>query len=158
MGTLEDAIEKLAEPVLARMGLELVDLELGRTGGRLLVRLFIDRANREAGGVSVRECGDFNLALGRLLDVEGVLQESHVLEVSSPGLDRRIRKLRDFRRHQGETVTVHLKAPRDGRKKVKGRIALADEDGITIEAQGLSFRLRHDEISRANLEYRFEDE
>jgi ribosome maturation factor RimP len=158
MGALEDGIEKLAEPLLAEKGLELVDLELARSGGRLLVRLFIDRADRREGGVTVEECGDFNLALGRLLDVEGLLAESHVLEVSSPGLDRRIRKLRDFLRHRGQTVTVRLKTPRDGRRKVKGVIAAADGEGITVEAEAGAVRVRHDEISRANLEYRFEDE
>jgi ribosome maturation factor RimP len=157
MTALSERLEKLAEPVLAEMGLELVDLELSRSGGRLLVRLFLDRVEREHGGVSVEECGDFNLALSRLLDVEGLIEESYVLEVSSPGLDRRIRKLRDFLRYMGETATVFYKVPVAGRKKARGKIIGADENGISLETGEGVLKIGHDEIARAKLLYRFEE-
>ena len=130
---LEQAITELAEPRLAEQGLELVDLELGWQAGRRWVRLFIDRVNRDQGGVTVAECGEFNTLISRLLEVEELITESWLLEVSSPGLNRRLRKVKDFQARLGEKVTVVVKAAQDGHKRFRGRLAAADESGVTVE-------------------------
>lgn len=155
METLEEKLAAKAEPLLAEMGLELVDLELGRQGQRLLVRLFIDRRDRSRGGVSVDECGGFNLAFGQLLEVEDLIASGYVLEVSSPGLNRRVRKLDDFKRFIGETVSLTSREKIEGRRHFKGELVEADEAGITLEANGERMVIAHSLIARACLE-RFE--
>jgi ribosome maturation factor RimP len=156
MRTIEESIEKLAEPLLDEQGLELVDYELERRSGRLWVRLFIDRKQTSGGGITVDECGDFNLAFSQILDVEELIPESYTLEVSSPGVDRRIRKLKDFIKYMGRTLRVVLNNPERGRKKVTGRLVEADEEGVTLEVDKELFTISHSSIKRANLEYRFD--
>lgn len=153
---LEQAIAELAEPRLAEQGLELVDLELGWQGGRRWVRMFIDRVNRAEGGVTVAECGEFNTMMSRLLDVEELITESWLLEVSSPGLNRRLRKVKDFQARLGEKVTVVVKAAQDGHKKFRGILAAADESGVTVETGSGLVTISHENLARANLEYEFE--
>lgn len=156
MRTVEESIEKLAEPLLGEQGLELVDLELERRAGRLWVRLFIDRKQTSGGGITVDECGDFNLAFSQLLDVEELIPDSYTLEVSSPGVNRRIRKLKDFMKYMGQTLRVVLNNPAPGRKKITGRLVEADEEGVTLEVDKERFTISHSSIKRANLEYRFD--
>ena len=156
MRDLAESIDRLAKPVLDEFGLELVDIELKRQGRRLWVRLFIDRLNQDQGGITVEECGDFNQALSQLLDVEELIPESYLLEVSSPGLDRRVRKLEDFLRFVGNSLTVVLKEAYSGRKKIKGTLVGADEQGITIETGDERLEIAHGSIERANLQYRFD--
>src|SRR4030042_1202169 len=93
MMELTTRVEALAEPLLKERVMELVDLEVTRLGRKLLVRLFVDLVE---GGITVEDCEELNRALSRLLGVEDFLAESYILEVSSPGLNRRLRKPRDF--------------------------------------------------------------
>ena len=157
MKTLEQSLRRLAQPLLHDLGLELVDLEFSRQRGRLWLRMFIDRAERESGGITVDECGDFNMAMSRLLDAEELIPESYVLEVSSPGINRRIRKLEDFLRFLGERVTVVSKEQLRGRKRFRGRLMAADEEGVWVEVDGERFFIPHQDIARTNLEYSFEE-
>lgn len=154
MKSTEDSIHGLVEPLLRGRGLELVDMELARKGAKLWVRLFVDR---EQGGITAEELGRVNQDLGRLLDVEEPVAESYLLEVSSPGLNRRIRKVKDFKSRVGERVTMAIKSPVEGKKRIKGTIAKADEDGVTVEIDGEKIAVPHSNIVRANLEYRFDE-
>jgi ribosome maturation factor RimP len=155
MDELGARIEALAEPVLREQGLELVDLEVTRQGRKLWIRFFIDRA--AGGGVTVPELGGFNLAISRLLDVEDMISEAYTLEVSSPGLDRRVRRLADFVRFQGRRVHLVAREPIAGRRKFQGRILRADEQGVTVEVDGSEVTVAHGNIAKANLEYAFDD-
>jgi ribosome maturation factor RimP len=148
---LEKKITALAEPLLREQGLEQVDLELSRQGSKLWIRFFVDRV--AGGGVTVNECGEFNLAISRLLDVEDIVSGSYMLEVSSPGLDRRVRRVEDFIRFTGRRVSMSLREPVAGRKKLKGLIVGADALGVTVMVEGLELKVPHGSIARANLEY-----
>ena len=148
---LEKRITLLAEPLLREQGLEQVDLELSRQGSKLWIRFFVDRV--AGGGVTVNECGEFNLAISRLLDVEDIVSGSYMLEVSSPGLDRRVRKVEDFVRFAGHSLTMSLREPVEGRKKLKGLIVSADALGVTVLVDGQELKVPHRSIARANLEY-----
>src|SRR5512138_3832653 len=107
------SLETVVEPVVAGMGYELVDLQAGN-GGRML-RLFIDKP----GGIGVEDCAAVSRQLSRVLEVEGVDYER--LEVSSPGLDRPLRKESDFARFVGQKAQLRMRTPgEDGRRKYIG--------------------------------------
>jgi ribosome maturation factor RimP len=137
---------ELLEPALAAMGFELADLDahLGRRG---LLRLYIDRD----GGVTVDDCQRVSEQVGALLDVEDPLPGSYVLEVSSPGFDRRLRTRAHFERFVGERVRIELKDPRDGRRNFVGRLSGVEDDDALLEADGQVWHLPLNDIAVARL-------
>jgi ribosome maturation factor RimP len=137
-------IEQLIEPVLHDYGLELVDFEWRQTRPRGLLRVFVDRP----GGVAIHDCERVSRELGDLLDAEGVMAEAYDLEVSSPGLDRLLRKDREFRWAIGKRVRCVLG---DGRE-VLGRLVAATEAGLVVEGNGERLELPRGEIAKARLE------
>jgi len=131
-------------PVVAGMGFELVDLQASN-GGRLL-RLFIDKP----GGVGVEDCAAVSRQLARVLEVEGVDYER--LEVSSPGLDRPLRKAADFARFAGQKAEVRMRtADASGRRRFVGVLRGADAERVTLEADGQTLALAIGDIDRAKL-------
>jgi ribosome maturation factor RimP len=137
-------LEKVVEPVVAGMGYELVDLQASN-GGRLL-RLFIDKA----GGIGVEDCAAVSRQLSRVLEVEGVDYER--LEVSSPGLDRPLRKERDFARFAGHKAEVRMRtADPSGRRKFVGTLRAAAQGRLHLELDGRTVELALDDVERARL-------
>jgi ribosome maturation factor RimP len=136
----------LLEPAVAAMGLELADIDvhLGRRG---LLRLFIDRE----GGVTVDDCQRVSEQIGAWLDVEDPLPGSYVLEVSSPGFDRRLRKLAHFGRFSGENAKIELKDARDGRRRFTGRLVGVEGSEVLLEVDGELTRLPFGDIAVARL-------
>jgi ribosome maturation factor RimP len=118
--------------------------------------VFVERLDLSRGGVTVDELGDANHVLGRVLDDEDMVPETYLLEVSSPGVNRRIRWLADFQGAVGETVTVTTREPLAGRRKFRGKLTAAGEEGITVTEEGKEFVVPLNSIDRANLEYNFE--
>jgi ribosome maturation factor RimP len=133
----------LLEPALASLGFELVDFELSRSGG--MIRVFIDRA----GGVSVDDCAIVSNHLTRLFAVEGI--DYSRLEVSSPGLDRPLRRAKDFRRFAGERVQVRMRVPVDGRKNFVGVLRGASEAQVELEVDGALLSLNLAQLDKARL-------
>ena len=121
-------------------------------GKRLRLRYFIDRLE---GGITVDELAEVNNELGALLDLESKVNESYVLEVSSPGLDRRLRKLKDFVKYLDHTIVVEATEKINERRNFKGKLVGADAQGITLVIDGESVFIPHNKIKRANLEYQF---
>ena len=136
-------IRGVLESTVQGLGYELVDLDLSRTGA--LIRVFIDRA----GGVDVDDCAAVSNQLSRLLAVEGV--EYDRLEVSSPGLDRPLKKLADFQRFAGERAMVKMRLPLQGRKNFVGVLRGADADGIRLEVDGAVMSLDLSLVDKARL-------
>lgn len=130
------------ETTLGSLGYELVDLELSRSG---LVRVFIDKP----GGITVEDCATVSHHLTRVFAVEGFAYER--LEVSSPGLDRPVKRLEDFARFAGQEVSVKLKLPREGRRRLAGRIAGIEDGSVLIEFEGKRWSVAMTEIDRARL-------
>ena len=130
------------EQTLGSLGYELVDLELSRSG---LVRVFIDKP----GGITVDDCAAVSNHLTRVFEVEGFDYER--LEVSSPGLDRPLKRLADFERFAGRDATVRLKLPREGRRRLEGRIAGVEGGAVTIEFEGKRWSVAMGDIDRARL-------
>ena len=136
-------LETLLEHTLSGLGYEMVSLERQRGGG--LIRVFIDRM----GGVNVDDCARVSNHLTRLFAVEGV--DFGRLEVSSPGLDRPLKRLEDFRRFQGERAQVKMRVPVQGRKNFVGVLRGATESEISLEVDGALLSLDWSQLDKAKL-------
>jgi ribosome maturation factor RimP len=144
---VRDELKNLLEPVVEGLGYELTDLEV-KVGGRDgVLRLFIDKPN----GVGLEDCEAVSRQVSATLDVEDPLPGHYVLEVSSPGLDRKLTKFEHFQRFTGEVIKVKLRFPIDGRRNYRGPLKSATEENIEVEVDGESFRLPLATIESARL-------
>ena len=125
-------LTNLIEPAVERLGYELSDLELQLVGRNGVVRLFIDKPD----GVGLEDCERVSRQVSAILDVEDPLPGHYTLEVSSPGLDRKLTKPEHFQRFIGETVKVKLRFPLAGRRNFRGEITGADDENIEIAVDG----------------------
>ncbi len=155
-----DKLLALAESTLAPMGFELVDLEYRTEGRDWILRLFIDRE----GGVTLDDCADVSREFGALLEVEDILHHAYRLEVSSPGLDRPLKKAADFERFRGHLVKVKTLESVDPdqrghtRKTFLGEL-LGFENGVVslrqTDKKGGVVAIPIEGIAKANLEPEF---
>lgn len=148
MGKIEDKCDELARQVARGQGVEVEDVELLGRGRRTLLRVTIDKD----GGVTLDDCEAFSKDFGALLDVENPLGGPYTLEVSSPGLDRPLRKVEDFRKQAGKLARVVTKQKVQGQSFFVGRIAAVDSDGVRLAVGDKEVRISFDNISRARLE------
>ena len=132
------------EPALTGLGYELVDVQASN-GGRML-RLFIDKP----GGITVEDCATVSRHLTRLLAVEGIDYER--LEVSSPGLDRPLRKGADFARFAGHKAEVRMRTPdATGRRRFVGVLRGAQDGQVEMDLEGNKVQLKLEDVERARL-------
>ena len=151
--TIEARARSLCEPLIAAEGLELLDLEYVREQGGWVLRLYVDLPG---GVVGVEECARASHAVDRALDVEDVVPTGYSLEVSSPGLDRPLKKPLHFQQAKGKKVKVKTFGPlfEPPRKNFVGLLAEADAEGVVVEVEGAGpFRLRYQDIAKANLQF-----
>lgn len=154
----------MIESTAVGLGYELVDVELANHGRQL--RVFIDRAEDGAGdrpgpdqmaatdapgrpGVTLIDCERVTRQLQRVLEVEGI--EYGRLEVSSPGLDRVLRKPADFRRFAGARAEVRLRVPRDGRRRFVGVVRAASDEVVELEVEGALVSFAFSDMDKARL-------
>ena len=144
---LRERLIELTEPLLARLGYEMVDLEFapGRSGATL--RVFIDRDS----GTGIEDCERVSREMSAMLDVEDPVPMAYTLEVSTPGADRVLRKPAHFERFQNERIWVELKAPRGSRRRYTGTLASANPAGIVVVVDGEPVNIGFDEIECARL-------
>ena len=144
---MREGLTALIEPVVERLGFELVELEYGSGRGHALLRVFIDRE----GGITVDDCTRVSRELSALLDIEDPIPTAYTLEVSSPGFDRLLRTRAHFGRFVGSRVYVELKEPRAGRRRYTGTLLTVDEAGIALEVDREHVAVAFDEIGKARL-------
>ena len=145
VATISSAVddrENWLRETLESLGYELVDLELSRSG---LMRVFIDSPK----GISVEDCARVSNHLTRAFAVEGIDYER--LEVSSPGLDRPLKRLEDYTRFAGQQASLRLRLPREGRRRFEGRIAGVEGDEVVLEVEGQRQSFAIGDIDRARL-------
>jgi ribosome maturation factor RimP len=135
-------VARLVETTLAGLGYELVDLEVS---GRGLMRVFIDKPE----GISLDDCERVSNQLTRLFAVEGVEYER--LEVSSPGLDRVLKKEADFVRFQGQKANIKLRIPLEGRKNFIGVLGVLQDGTLQLEVDGAQVAIELSNVDRARL-------
>jgi len=146
---LAGKIRELIEPAIDSMGVELDDMELGRMKGKILLRVYIEKQ----GGVSIDDCEKVSREIATVLDVEDPIPGAYVLEVSSPGLDRPLRKPRDFIRFSGKKVRVVTNEPVDKQTFFVGKIENAtDEDVMLVLQKDKKITISYNNISKARLE------
>ena len=142
-----DELRDLLEPAIERLGYELSDLEANLGGGSGVIRVFIDQPE----GVDLDDCEKVSLAVSALLDVEDPLPGHYNLEVSSPGLDRKLTKSAHFQRFSGEMVKVQMRFPIEGRKRFRGALVSSNDENIVVEVDGESHSLPIATIDTARL-------
>lgn len=148
----EDLIERivaLVAPILEEEGLDLVEVEYKRGARRSFLRIYIDKP----GGVTLDDCSTVSNQLGDLLDIEDLISNRYVLEVSSPGAERPLKRPDDYRRFVGRLVRIRTKESVDGNRQFVGRLVAFEEDKATIEVEDSEqVTLELGEIERARLE------
>ena len=144
-------IEEIAQRVAQPEGLEVVEVEVKGGGNQRFVRISIDKP----AGVTHGDCELVSQQVGTILDVEDVLPGGrYTLEVSSPGVERKLLKPQDYERFQGKKARITLREPRDGRRNWEGTLAGLDDGSIALEMQaGTTMRFSLDQIQKANLKF-----
>lgn len=154
-----DQIRAIAERVAASRGLVVWDIQSRREAGGHVVRVFIDRPGPAATpeeSVSVEDCAEVNREVGTILDVEDPLPFAYTLEVSSPGLDRPLRGVDDYRRFSGRLAKIVVKEAVDNQKAFDGRLRGVEQEDVLLEApNGRMHRLPLRLIARGRLDVEF---
>ena len=125
----EQRTEELLKPITEAHGFEVVDVEFVKEGGNRFLRAYIDKE----GGITVDDCEIASRALSDKLDEEDFIEESYILEVSSPGLDRPLKKEADFVKFQGEIIDVKLYKAVNGSKQYQGKLLGLENGMLSIE-------------------------
>ena len=146
-------IERLIEPVLEEMGIELVDMEYLSGQGRRVLRIYADRPT----GINLDDCAMVSREIGHLLDIKDLLKHHYVLEVSSPGLDRPLKKENDFLRAVGQKVKVKTAVPLKGRRNFSGVLQSFEIGMLELKLDNSVVQIPEESVSKANLVYDFEN-
>lgn len=148
----EQKTEELLKPIVEGNQFELVDVEYVKEGGNWYLRVYIDKP----GGITVDDCELVSRALSDKLDVNDYIPDAYILEVSSPGLGRPLKKEKDFARSLGEEVEIHLFRPINKQKDYTGILKDYNKESITIELEsGEEFTLQRSDISLVRLAFYF---
>ena len=140
--------ESLVMPLIDENNFELVDVEYVKEGGNNFLRVYIDKE----GGITVDDCELVSRALSDLLDVEDYIPDAYILEVSSPGLGRQLKKDKDFKRSIGEVIEIKLYKGINKRKDFDGVLTAFDDETITVELEdGSEMVFKRPEIAMVRL-------
>ena len=130
MSSLEEKIEKLVEPKIVNLGYELYDVQYVKEGKDYFLRIFIDNSN----GISLEDCEKVNNAITDLLDDANYIKQQYFLEVSSPGIERIIRKEKHLKKYIGHEINIKLfKKDKNGNKEYQGILKAFDQENIELE-------------------------
>ncbi len=146
--SVAETVEELVTPILNENRLELVDIEYKKEGKNWFLRIFLDKE----GGVTVADCSNVSRQIADLIEVEEVVPSSYTLEVSSPGLDRPLKKEKDFLRFKGRRAHVTTFTPLDQQKSFKGTIRDFQGDTLFLELDNRLVEIPINRIAKARLE------
>ena len=147
---MEDSLavdqKEIIEPVIEDMGMELIEATLLNKGGRLILYVAIDKE----GGVTLDDCSAVSRKLSAVLDEEDVSTKRYDLEVSSPGINRPLTKIKHFKRFSGQKVKIKTKTAVDGSRNFTGEF-VADKNGVVVTVDNIKTRIPYENIKKANL-------
>ena len=150
--TLRERLIALIEPVLAQLGYELVELEYAAGRTSAVVRIFID----QPAGISVDDCERVSRDVAALLDVDDPIPTAYTLEVSSPGVNRRLARPEHYARYVGQRIRVRTVVPLDGRRNFLGELLECTPTDFALRlANGAEVRIAYAAVQRANYEHDF---
>lgn len=153
MGSLKitEIVWRIAEPVVQEKGCILWDVEYVREGSEYFLRLYLDKE----GGVSIDDCEAVSRAVDPLLDEADPIEGSYHFEVCSAGLERALKRPKDFEQFMGQAVTVKLYRPRQGRKEIPGILRGYQEGKVTLEAGADTLTFEKSEVAQVRLRVEF---
>lgn len=128
----EQKAEALVTPIVEKYGFELVDVEYVKEGGNFYLRAYVDKP----GGITVEDCETVSREFSDKLDEADFIDEAYIMEVSSPGLGRPLKKEKDFKRSMGEEVEIRTYRPINWEKEFYGVLTAYDENSVTIDCEG----------------------
>lgn len=149
---IKNIVKEIAEPIIEENGLELVDVEYVKEGGQWYLRVYLDKE----GGVNLADCEKISVKLSKMLDKEDLIPQAYILEVSSPGIERPLKKIKDYRRFKGRTVNIKTYAPLNGRKNFKGELGEVVPDGVTVYIDDKKHVIPLEQIASAKLVAEFD--
>ena len=142
-------LEDILPPLLVAEKLELVDLQIMPEHGKKVLRAFIDKE----GGVNLGDCEAWSDKIGAAVDASNLIRDNYVLEVSSPGMDRVLKKENDFIRFKGKKAKISVFEPIDGQRNFNGEILSASNGSVTLkDLSGKTVEIKIDKMARARLE------
>ena len=148
----EKRAEALLLPIITANGFELVDVEYVKEGSNWYLRAYIDKE----GGITVDDCETVSRAFGDKLDEEDFIEDSYILEVSSPGLGRPLKKEKDYARSMGKKLEIRTFRPVDRPKEFYGVLTAYDESSVTIELEdGRQMTFQKPELALIRLAFEF---
>jgi ribosome maturation factor RimP len=147
---MRDALMRLLEPPIEALGFELLDIEFAQAGRGGVLRIYIDRGEKDS-RITVDDCAAVSHAVSQVLEIEDPIKGHYTLEVSSPGFDRILRKRAHFERFVGERIFAELKLPIDGRRRFVGTLKSVAGDSIVVEVDGHAHDLPLERIQKARL-------
>lgn len=149
---LETSVLEIAEPIAQEIGCYIYDLEYVKEGKAKVLRVFADK---EAGGISLDECEVINRGLGDKLDEKNLISDNYMLEVSSPGIERRLRTPQHFEKYIGKTIDIGLYKAHDGSKTISGELKGFEEGKILVETENGELSIMQSETTSVKLHFDF---
>lgn len=146
-----EQVEEVIAPVISDQELELVDIEYVKEGAQWYLRIFIDKE----GGVDIDDCTNVSHAVSEALDKKDPVFQAYVLEVSSPGLERPLKKDEDFERFKGKLVRVQTKETYKGYQEFTGYLVGIINDEIVLEYEKASIAIPRPIVDKSNLAFEF---
>lgn len=152
MAKTEELVFNMAQPFAAREGCEILEVEYKKEGSDYHLRVYLDK---DEGSVDLDTCEKVSRALSDELDKKDPIKESYILEVCSPGIDRQLKRDKDFMRFMGRKVDVKLFAPKDGKKEFEGILKSYEEGTVTIASGKEDIEIKKDEAVYIKLHVEF---
>lgn len=143
----EKRTEEYMLPIVAKRGFELYDVEFVKEGNDYYLRAYIEKP----GGITINDCVDVSREMNEILDKEDYIKEAYIFEVSSPGLDRPLKKDKDFERNLGKQVDIKTYKAFDKQKEFTGILSAYDKDSVTVTFEDGDFTFLRKDISLIRL-------
>ena len=149
--TYEQKAEELLAPIVEARGFELVDVEYVKEGGSWYLRGYIDKP----GGITVNDCEAVSREFSDRLDEKDFIEDSYIMEISSPGLDRPLKKEKDYQRSMGALIEIRTYRPIEKRKEFRGILKSFTPDTVTIEEDGteITFQKKDTALIRLAIDF-----
>ena len=150
--SIEATIEEIVQPIVDAKNFEIVDMEYVKEAGEYYLRVYLDKE----GGISLSDCEVVSRELSEILDKKDPIKDNYFLEVSSPGLDRPLKKDKDFERYKGRDVEIKLYKPMNGSKQFEGElVGLTEDNNIKVIIDGEEVDFTRKEVALIRLAIKF---